>query len=221
MPLIVLRFSSRGFTLLETLVALSISTIVLLSLTIGMNVVMSGWQNSSKRLDEDLDQMLALLQIERALEGAYPHSYLNKDENKRTIFFDGKEDELQWVSVVSPGRQPALTAWRLTPNQEKEGGLELRTVPAFASDPTDNLENIEEPLLIFEGYKVHFEYYDLNKQIESDSEWLDEWSGKERLSLPKAVRIYLESLNTKEQSLEIVALILASEHEQISPVRLP
>jgi len=221
MSLIMLRFSSRGFTLLETLVALSISTMVLLSLTIGMNVVMSSWQNSSKRLDENLDQMLALLQIERALEGAYPHSYLNKDENKRTIFFEGKEDELQWVSVVSPGRQPALTAWRLTPNQEKEGGLELRTVPAFASDPTDNLEDIEEPLLIFEGYKVHFEYYDLNKQIESDSEWLDEWSGKERLSLPKAVRIHLESLEKREQSLEIVALILASEHEQISPVRLP
>ncbi|MEZ5672750.1 MAG: prepilin-type N-terminal cleavage/methylation domain-containing protein [Thiotrichaceae bacterium] len=222
MSLIIARFSSnRGFTLLETLVALTISTMVLLTLTIGMNVVMSGWQNSSKRLDEDLDQMLALLQMERALEGAYPHSYLNKDENKRTIFFEGKSDELEWVSVVSPGRKPALTAWRLTPSQEKEGGLELRTIPAYATDPTENLDKIEEPLRLFEGYKVHFEYYYRNKQIESDSEWRDEWSGKDRLSLPKAVRIYLESSDTKQQSLEIVALILANEHEQISPVQLP
>jgi general secretion pathway protein J len=222
MPLIIPRFSPvRGFTLLEILVALTISTMVLLTLTIGMNVVVSGWQNSSKRLDEDLDQMLALLQVERALEGAYPHSYLIKDENKRSIFFEGKDDELEWVSVVSPGRNPALTAWRLTPSQEKDGGLELRTVPAFATDPTDNLDKIKEPLRIFEGYRVHFEYYNLNKQIDSDSEWLDQWSGKERLSLPKAVRIYLESSDTKQQSLEIVALILANEHEQISPVRLP
>jgi general secretion pathway protein J len=220
MPLIVLRHF-RGFTLLETLVALAISTLVLLSLTVGMNVVMNSWQNSSRRLDEDLDQMLALLQVERALEGAYPHSYMDETEKKRVIFFEGKDDELQWVSVVSPGRQPALTAWQLHPNPEKEGGLELRTVPAFATDPTENLEKIEEPLIIFEGYKVHFEYYDLDKQIESNSEWVKEWSAQDRLSLPKAVRIHLESLDQREQSLEIVALILANEHEQINPVRPP
>ncbi|MCK5877593.1 MAG: prepilin-type N-terminal cleavage/methylation domain-containing protein, partial [Candidatus Marithrix sp.] len=107
-------YKKNGFTLLELLIALTLSTMVILLLAVGMNVVMSDWERSDTRLENSLDKVLVLLNIERALEGAYPHTYLDKDDNKKYIFFEGEEESLVWVSTVAPTRHPGLQIWQLS-----------------------------------------------------------------------------------------------------------
>jgi type II secretory pathway pseudopilin PulG len=209
---------TTGFTLLELLIALTLSTFVMLTLAIGMNIVFNEWTRSSHRLDESLDKVLVLLQIERALEGAFPHTYKDQDENKNYIFFEGEEEQLAWVSTVSPGRQAGLTTWQLLPD-EKEKGVQIRIVPAFASDPTERLEENATIVTALEGYQATFEYLYVDDKIEEDTKWVDEWSAKKRQALPHAVRVRLENEGEGEDSLEIVATIMAHYHEKFRPVK--
>ncbi|RKZ38771.1 MAG: hypothetical protein DRQ49_13410 [Gammaproteobacteria bacterium] len=210
-----LRSSNTGFTLLELLMALTLSALVMLLLAMGTNIVLKEWTRTGNILDESLDKVLVLLQIERALEAAFPHVYRDPDENKKYIFFQGEEEEMAWVSTVSPGRQPGLMAWQLLPSDE-ETGIEIRIAPAFASDPTEHLEEYATAITALEGYKAYFEYLYVDKKITEDTEWLKEWDAKKLQALPHAVRIRLES---EKESLEIVAMIAAHQHHKIRPVK--
>lgn len=217
--LLIIHLKPAGFTLLELIIALALSTLIMLMLAVGMNTVVDDWSRSRNRLDDSLDKVLILLQIERALAGAFPHLYFNKDDNKKYIFFEGEEEKIAWVSTVSPGRQPGLMAWQLLPS-EKETGVEIRTVPAFASDPTERLEKEAVAVTALAGYKLSFEYLYVDERIETDTKWLKEWSAQKRQSLPWAVRILLENeTNSTEQSLEIIATILAHEHQTLPPIK--
>jgi general secretion pathway protein J len=217
-PKITHRKSDTGFTLLELLIALTLSTLVMLMLTLGMHTVLKEWSRSSNRLDESLDKVLVLLQIERALEGAFPHLYYDSDEKKQYIFFQGEEEKIAWVSMVSPKRQPGLTAWQINPNDEEEGGIEIRIARAFASDPTEQLEEHTTPIPELAGYKAYFEYLYVHEKIKEDTKWLTEWDGEKWQRLPSAVRLRLESENGDVgESLEIVAVIRAYQHRTKRP----
>ncbi|MCV6638046.1 prepilin-type N-terminal cleavage/methylation domain-containing protein [Candidatus Albibeggiatoa sp. nov. NOAA] len=211
---------SNGFTLLELLISLALSASIMLLLAAGMQVVLKDWERNGSRLDRSLDQVLILLQLERALDAAYPHTYVDEDKKQQVVFFIGEEDKLAWVSTLSPGRTPGLTAWQLSRNEDGESGVEIRTIPAFANDPTESLEEIEEPTVAFEDYDVSFEYLYYDDQFDDkDTEWLEEWQGEDRRSLPNAVRIVLESQERQEQSLEIIAHIKAFEHASLPRIK--
>lgn len=209
-----------AFTLLELLLALTLSTFVMLTLAMSMSIVIKDWERANNYLDANLDQVLVMLQIERAFTGAFPHTYRKEKENKPTLFFVGEEDTVTWVSTVSPGRKPGLTAWQLSPSEE-ETGVDIRIVSAFAGDPMENLEDAT-PIMVFEGYLATFEYLYKDEKIEEESEWEKEWLAEEHQSLPSAVRMRLEKkeVTNDEQSLEMIALILANEHQSIRPRKL-
>lgn len=198
----------QGFTLLELIIAMALSALVMSVLAIGMNTVLKDWERSNQHLEVSLEASLTALQIERALEGAFPHLYFDQDDNKNYLFFEGKENELAWVSTVSPGRTGGLTAWSL--KADKKTGVELRIAPAFANDPSSRLEKAD-PLQLFENHKVSFEYFYFDERFPKDAQWFEKWSAKELQGLPDAVRIRLESPQV-EQAFEIIGAVKASEH---------
>jgi type II secretory pathway component PulJ len=210
--------TQSAFTLLELLIALSLSTLVMLMLAMGMNTVLKDWTRTSNRLEESIDKILGLLQIERALQGAFPHTYFDQDDNKKYVFFEGEEEQMTWVSTVSPGRQPGLTAWQLLPNDD-DTGVQIRIVPAFANNPTERLEEQKTVTTALEGYQASFEYLYVDEKIKDDTKWLKKWSAKKLQGLPHAVRVRLENNEDDEDSLEIVAVILAHQHQTIRPIK--
>ena len=108
------KFSrNTGFTLIEVLLALGLTTLLLGLLSTSVFIVGADWNRSSNSLDENLDTSLAILQLDRSLHGAFPHSYTNEETLSRQIYFTGETDYLSWVSTVSPQRLPGLTAWQL------------------------------------------------------------------------------------------------------------
>jgi len=214
-----MQIKNTGFTLLELLIALTLSTMVILLLAMGMNIVLNEWERSGGRLESSLDKVLILLNIERALEGAYPHTYFDTDDNKRYIFFEGEEEGITWVSTVSPGRHPGLQIWQLSPS-DKNDWVQIKVIPAFAGNPTERLEAEAESVTILEGYTATFEYLYKDENLDDETEWLDKWSAKKLQSLPNAVRIKLEADgDTEAESLEVIAAIQANKHEAIRPVK--
>ncbi len=215
-------YAQRGFTLLELVIAMALAAMVVALLGAGLNVLIKDWQRSTDALDEKFDNSLILLQIERAFQGAFAHLYMHPKEKVSYILFEGKTDRVTWVSTVSPQRESGLYAWQITPGKDDKG-IELRITPAFADDPAKRLEKAK-PRLLFENYQVRLEYLDIDP-IHQDSEfeeskWLDEWSAKKRQSLPRAVRLTLENSKNKENTVEIVGLILAHQHFTLTPKRI-
>ena len=199
-----------GFTLVEVILALALTTLLLGLLSSGVFIVAGDWNRNADVLDESLDEALAVLQIERALHGAFPHSYTNMETLSRQLFFSGESDYLGWVSTVSPQRTPGLTAWELF-NVEDEG-VYLTLVPAFSDDPSLRLQEAE-PMLIFPDYQIEFNY--LYEELDENRLWSEEWEAEELLSLPLAVYVRLEPYDEDEEVLEVLARVRNNLHRSI------
>ncbi|WP_083264482.1 PulJ/GspJ family protein [Pseudohongiella acticola] len=206
--------SSRGFTLLEIMIALSLTAMLLTMLTAGMYGVIRDWDNNAEGLENSLDETVALLQLERALQGAFPHSFRDPDTLARQVFFVGEPDSLSWVSTVSPQRAPGLTAWRLY--DEPGTGVFLQLAPALSDNPLQRLEDAE-PRLLLADYSLEFNY--LFEDLEFARRWRDTWDGGELLALPMAVHIVLQptARNARNDELDIVASVRAVEHRNLTP----
>ncbi len=203
-----------GFTLIEVVLALSLTTLILGLLSTSVFIVTEDWNRNSDVLDTSLDEALAILQIDRALHGAFPHSFTNAETLSRQVYFIGEDDYLSWVSSVSPQRTPGLTTWEVYSVDDE--GVYLTMVPAFSDNPTERLQEAE-PLLLLPGYKVEFSY--LYEELDENKYWREDWEGDELLSLPLAVYVLFEPMddNDNKEALEIVARIRSNEHRSIRP----
>ena len=204
-----------GFTLVEIILSLGLTALLLGLLSSGVYIVADDWNRNSDVLDNSLDQALAVLQIDRALQGAFPHSYTNFDTLGREIYFHGEDDYLSFVSAASPQRSPGLTVWEMYSVANE--GVYLSLVPAFSDDPTQRLSE-SEPLLVLENYTAEFSY--LYQDLNENRLWIDEWLGEEELSLPLAVYVRFvpeRDFEDVNEELEIVARIKNNQHRSIRP----
>ena len=206
----------RGFTLIEVLLALALTALLLTLLSTGMYVVARDWNDNTERLDAKLDESLAILQIERALIAAFPHSFNSTETLLREVYFDGEDDRLSWVSTVSPQRLAGLTAWSIDAVSD-EGigeGIGVRTAPAFSDDPSARLDNAETRIIL-PGYDLEISY--LREPNALTREWTDEWLGSEQGALPLAVHILFRATGAEGSDYELIAPIKAWRHRSIMP----
>ena len=205
----------RGFTLLEVLIAMTLSVMLLAIVTGGMRTVVDEWQDrSTGPFEEKVDNGLVLLQLQRALLGASPHSYIDQDTLEQNVYFVGAEDSVTWVSSVSPRANQQLTAWQLV--MSERDGVVLKTAPAFADDPTLRLDEIAGALIL-PGYELTASYLTID-DVERP-EWLEDWNGAEYQQLPMAVRLELENSDLNDdQQIELIVPFQHRQHESIQPV---
>lgn len=197
---------------MEIILALALTTMLLGLLSSGVFIVAEDWNRNSDSLDQHLDEALAILQIDRALQGAFPHSYTNEETLARQLFFTGDDDYIAFVSAVSPQRNAGLTTWELfSINNE---GVYLKLVPAFTDNPTARLEEAE-PRLILPDYTVSFSY--LYQELDENRAWRDDWTAEEYQSLPLAVYARFEPEDGQGEVLEVVAPIRTNQHRSIRP----
>ena len=207
--------NNAGFTLIEVVLAMGLTTLLLGLLSTSVFIVAGDWNRNSNSLDESLDLSLALLQVDRSLHGAFPHSYTNEETLNRQIYFTGENDSLSWVSTVSPQRLPGLTAWELSvvPGE----GIYLKLAPAFSDNPSLRL-NESNPVLLFPGYDLELSY--LYEELDQNKVWTDRWEAQDLLSLPLAVYMRLVPNIDINDEFEIIARIRNSEHRSIRPNEL-
>jgi general secretion pathway protein J len=210
--------SEGGFTLIEVVLSLALTAMLLSLLSTGMYAVMNDWENDTAVLDESLDETVAILQLERALQGAFPHSYRDVNSLGRLVYFQGEDETLSWVSTVSPQRSGGLTAWRL--ESVVDEGVYLQLAPAMSDDPAPRLDTVE-PVLLLPNYTARFSY--LYEELDFSKQWREDWPGQEMFVLPLAVHVLLTPIERadRDKVINIVARIRANEHRELRPAFTP
>lgn len=205
---------ARGYTLLELVLAMTLTAMLLGMLSAGLYSVVNDWQRDTSGLDRALDKSLAVLQLDRALQAAFPHTYIDSERLSRFVYFNGDSSSISFVSTVSPQRSGGLTTWQLV--SDERDGVQLKISPAYSDNPDERLEALDAVTLL-PDYRAELRYL---AQKADGKEWQDEWQGSERQSLPLAVELVLRPLRRDSDAdvLEILAPIRTWRNPDLQPV---
>lgn len=184
------RNNSAGFTLLEILIAMSLSIVILVILFAAMRLSYQSQGKGSER--EEVTQKVRIVndRIAWLLRGAYPFSVRRPDLQK--FFFDGKSDRVGFVttSVDSYGKGPEdLAGLKWVSIYADNEGLKIQEKVFFLEDVFEDSGGTVY-LLDPEVKKIELEYYDVpQKGIEKDGDWVSDWDPDEKNYLPDAVKL--------------------------------
>jgi len=182
------RTGERGFTLLELVISLLLSSVVILIIVSVLQLAVRSEEKGTKKQDESQHVRVLVAQMSYLLRGAYP--YRVKAEEKFEYYFDGEPDSLGLItSSVTPRAgslvdKPGLKWVRLFSDSE---GLKVRE-NFFFSD-SDYEEGAKERLLDDSVTGLELEYLDTGEDGKEMPQWSSSWSTADKDYLPAAVRL--------------------------------
>lgn len=198
--------SSRGFTLMELLISISLAIIILSVLGAAMRL---GYKSQAKGTERsELTQKIRILEDRVAwlIRGAYPY-YFNKTDEKK-IFFEGKSGRIGFVtsSIDTHGTGPEdLAGLKWVSIFADSNGLKIREKIFFLEDAFDD-DKGKVYLLDPEIKKIEFEFFAIEED-EKQGEWVSEWDPEEKTTIPLAVRVTM-TLERNGQKIVVPEMIV-------------
>jgi len=187
------RPKQKGFTLLEFLIALTLSALLFGVIALASSTVSNEWDRQNELLEQDVEQSLAFLRLERSLQGMFPFQYKPLGENIVRTLIEGADETLVWASTQSPGMTGSLSVWRL--RNDDDGILLDRADLAGGYD--EETMAWSDPVKL-EGFAAVRMKYAAYSPVDRNLEWRDSWPpeepGEMAGQLPRAVWLsfYLE-----------------------------
>ncbi len=178
---------NKGFTLIELVIALSLSVIILLILFAGMRLGYRSQEKGNERAE--LSQRTRILgdRITWLIRGAYPYFVTKADEHK--LYFDGKSDMLGFVTTsVDPyGKGPEdMAGLKWISIFIDSEGLKIREKVFFLEDVFDDSGG---NVVVFDHSvrKIAFKYFDVSED-DKQGTWVSDWDYKDKDYMPSAVK---------------------------------
>ena len=222
------RASSRGFSLLELLLALSLMAVISTVTFMTFSTVTLAWKKGMVLSDNLHHGDFVVEQIVMGLRSAYyPHT--TKDDSYGLNMEDGGDgdgagDMISWVKLGSAlvgkhcdhagsphrvmvtleegddGRQGiAVRSWRLWGWPEEEGEEEGEG----EFDP----EEIEPVVLSTHITGINYRFPDPESEDEDEIEWIDEWEDTNMIPAVVEITVYTMPLTEGEDAVEIRRIV--------------
>lgn len=182
-----------GITLLELLIALSLSIVLLIILFSAMRLGYKSQESGTEK--SEITQKIRIIgdRISWLIRGTYPLIMKNgEDRVEHRLFFLGESERIGFVttSVDHYGNGPEdMAGLKWVSIFLDFEGLSIREKVFFAEDvfeDTDGKIYILEP----EATELEFEYLDIPEEGEQ-GEWVSEWDPDNKNYLPSAVKANL------------------------------
>jgi prepilin-type N-terminal cleavage/methylation domain-containing protein len=209
-------FAPKGFTLIEVMVTFTVLGFILLIIFGVFRLGLSAWEKGESIKEEYQKVRIISQLISRQIKSIVPYKIKTQKAEGDYLAFEGKAHSLKFVSALPlKARQPEGLVYAVY--EFKEGGRErgrfiLYEERALNRDFME--ENPKEELgvsLLEEISEVRFEYYqEEDPEKEQAGGWVTEWNAKEKLELPKAVRMTLILKDGKGEKEESPIILLAS-----------
>lgn len=179
----------NGFTLIEVTIAISLLALMVIVLYGSFHLGERAVAKAQARADESQ----SLRTFEEFLGGyirsAYPYRPLARDP---AVYFSGDDRSIEFVSSLSTalgGR--GLSKVRISVDLGGNEGSTLtleEEMPVRVGDKAGG-GGYRNALVLAEGLRgFRFEYLDSNPQSQEEN-WYEEWDGRQRRALPRAVRL--------------------------------
>lgn len=169
-----------GFTLLETLVAMTLMSLLMLALFGGFRAGIASWQVAESHIDANEPQLLLNRMLYRHLTQLYVPRGSRMSGPAEPAFF-GSVDRIRYVAPLALSVDNRLYAIELASAPEGREGVWIKYLPYDQLEP----EGIESTLAgleymqVSDSLRVQFDYF-------VGDEWLDELEGG---TVPGLVRV--------------------------------
>ncbi len=176
----------RGFTLIEIIIALSLTAVIAVILYSAMGLGYRSVDRGQEREDTSQRIRIAVARITDIIHGAYP--FFGTIDNKRVLYFLGDKDRLGIVTSdvdpdsTSPIEEPGLKWVSLF----VDDGLKLREKIFYDKDVFED-KGGRLYVLDPDVDSISFEYFDMDNKDKTGS-WVSEWDPKKD-RLPKAIKV--------------------------------
>ena len=210
------RSAAAGFTLLETLVGLTLLGVMLILIYSSLNVGLRAWDTGEKRVTEASHQRVVQSFLRRELSQLFPVRWRGIPESR--IAFEGAKDELKFVTMLTLGaaaREGGMQwAHLYVASDESPGGDRRRTL--FIKRSGFNLQakdwdgvDAAKPIALVEGVKsFEIGYYGAENDS-VDPQWTSEWTNP--LRMPQLIKLTLQVDNGRDVPPLVVSLRLGEE----------
>jgi len=190
--------NALGFTLIEVVLALSIFALIGAVLYGAFSLSHRAVEKSQASFEDNQKLRSFTDLLGSYIRSAYPYRQSAQDT---TVLFDGQEDQLTFVSSISlamggRGMAKIRVAWEAAENGEGPIQLEEEVPLRLNRNEDLNPGGLRSDVVIQERVKeLRFAYLDPKSEEEI---WEERWDGREKLALPRAVRLSYRNHDGKE-----------------------
>jgi general secretion pathway protein J len=188
------RARAAGFTLLETVIALTLLAMMLGLLFAGLRMGVRAWDAGTGRGDRADQLLLTYSFVRKELSAAFPWRF--KDPLAVRLAFTGERERVRFVSMRPAelgGGGLAFVSFEMQAPKaaERAGRLVMRRAPARQDAKDFGSVESAEAFTLSEGVTdLRFEYYGAENDTAKPA-WTDKWEFPQRL--PSHVRLVMKS----------------------------
>lgn len=203
---------SKGFTLIEVLIALTLLSIMVVLLFGSLKICADSWEGGENKIAEVNEVAVVYNFFQRHLIAAKP-LWDDFSGEERTFSFQGNTQFLQFVSSfpASAGKAGLQIFSIKLIEEDDEQFLRVTLTPFFPVAEGEEFQK-EEVTLVNHVSNFKLAYFGSEDGV-SDANWQDEWLGKE--IQPRLVKINIELENRIFWPDMVFELKVAGVHENI------
>ena len=179
--------SRNGFTLIELTIAMTLLALIVVTLYGAFYLSQRAVEKSQSRSEESQRLRAAGDLLAGYIRSAYP---FRDSRQNQSIRFSGQGDRLAFVSALSSGMGGRGMSEITISWEGEEGGTGLLTLEEkipLRSEGQEEGAGYRNSVIVGQGIReLRIEYLDPQGEEEH---WVDQWDGKERKALPRAVRL--------------------------------
>ena len=170
-----LKSCSRGFTLLELIISITILSLIAVIIGSGFRLGLKAWERGDEEAEAVQTMRVLSGLVFQQLKSAYPYKIKIDDEN--VVVFKGEPDSMIFVTTLST---PYPGGFKWVRYLHKDGALLYKEGMLPDKELIDNIPGDEE-ILENDVDEVNFQYYS-----NDEGEWKESWEFSDKL--PGAVR---------------------------------